>query len=196
MIALMSEALRQPPERMTVAEFLPWAEEARARGEGRYELVDGIVHAMNAERVAHGETKLAVAVALLSSIRRAGLPCHVMPDGATVVVDDSTAYEPDALVYCGERANPAGIAISDPIILVEVISPSTGHIDRGDKLKNYFKIPAVQHYLMVYPDQRMVVHHQRADAGTLTTRISHDGELRLDPRGLIVPVAELFAVPG
>jgi hypothetical protein len=49
---------------------------------------------------------------------------------------------------------------------------------------------------MVYPDQRMVVHHQRASAGALTTRISHDGELRLDPPGLAVPVAELFQVPA
>lgn len=192
----MSNALRQPPRRMTVAEFLPWSEQARARGEGRFELVDGVVTAMNAERVMHGVTKLAVAVALLSAIRRAGLPCHVMPDGATVVVDDRTAYEPDALVYCGDQADPTDVAIREPIVLVEVISPSTGHIDRGDKLENYFKIPSVQHYLMVYPDQRMVVHHQRAEAGTLTTRISHDGELRLDPPGLIVPVIELFALPA
>lgn len=192
----MPNPLRQPPHRMTVAEFLPWAEEARVRGEGRFELVDGVVRAMNAERVVHAETKLAVAVAFLAAIRRAGLPCHVMPDGATVIVDESTAYEPDALVYCGERADPTAVAICDPIILVEVISPSTGHIDRGDKLENYFKIPSVHHYLMVYPDQRMVVHHQRAAVGALTTRISHHGDLRLDPPGMTVPVEELFAIPS
>lgn len=180
---------------MTVTEFLHWAEEARARGEGRFELVDGVVRAMNAERAAHWKTKLAVAVALLAGVRRAKLPCHIVPDGASVIVDDTTTYELDAIVYCGGEVEPGSLAVPNPIILVEVISPSTGHIDRGDKLKNYFKIPSVQHYLLAYPDQRMVVHHQRADAGTLTTRISHDGELRLDPPGLIVPVIELFAIP-
>jgi hypothetical protein len=40
------------------------------------------------------------------------------------------------------------------------------------------------------------VHHQRAEAGALTTRIAHDGELRLDPPGLAVLVAELFTVPA
>jgi hypothetical protein len=45
-----------PPGRMTVAEFLPWAEEAHARGEGRFELVDGVVTAMNAERAVHWKT--------------------------------------------------------------------------------------------------------------------------------------------
>jgi hypothetical protein len=47
---------------------------------------------------------------------------------------------------------------------------------------------------MVYPDQRMAVHHQRAERGALATRIAHDGRLQLDPPGLAVPVTELFAV--
>jgi Uma2 family endonuclease len=192
----MSKALRQPPSRrMTVAEFLPWAEEARARGEGRFELVDGVVCAMNAERAVHWKTKLAAAVAFLAAVRRAKLPCHVVPDGASVVVDEATTYEPDAIVYCGDEVDAASLVVPSPLIVVEVISPSTGHIDKGDKLENYFRIPSVQHYLMIYPDQRTVVHHQRATAGTLTTRIAHDGALRLDPPGLDVPVAELFAVP-
>lgn len=192
----MSNALRQPPRRMTVTEFLSWAEDARARGEGRFELVDGVVRGMNAERAAHWKTKLAVAVALLTGVRRAKLPCHVVPDGACVIVDDTTTYEPDAIVYCGDEVEPASLVVPNPIVLVEVISPSTGHIDRGDKLENYFRIPSVQHYLMVYPDQGMVVHHQRAEAGALTTRISHDGDLLLDPPGFMVAVAELFAVPA
>jgi Uma2 family endonuclease len=140
---------------MTVAEFLPWAEEAHARGEGRFELVDGVVTAMNAERAVHWKTKLAVAVALLAGVRRAKLPCHVVPDGASVNVDDATTYEPDAIVYCGDEVEPTSLTVPNPLILVEVISPSTGHIDKGDKLENYFRIPSVQHYLMVYPDQRM-----------------------------------------
>jgi Uma2 family endonuclease len=179
---------------MTVAEFLPWAEDARGRGEGRFELIGGVVRAMNAERAAHWKTKLAVAIALLAGVRRAKLPCHVVPDGASVIVDDMTTYEPDAIVYCGDEVEAASLTVPNPVILVEVISPSTGHIDRGDKLENYFRIPSVQHYLMTYPDQRMVVHHQRAEAGTLTTRISHDGDLRLDPPGITVLVEELFSI--
>jgi Uma2 family endonuclease len=116
---------------MTAAEFLPWAEEARARGEGRFELVDGVVTAMSAERAAHGETKLAVAVALLAGVRRAGRPCHVVPDGASVVVDDATTYEPDAIVYCGDEVEPTSLVVPRPLIVVEVSLPAPGTSTRA-----------------------------------------------------------------
>ena len=98
------------------------------------ELVDGVVCAMNAERAVHWKTKLAAAVAFLAAVRRAKLPCHVVPDGASVVVDEATTYEPDAIVYCGDEVDAASLVVPSPLIVVEVISPSTGHIDKGDKL--------------------------------------------------------------
>ncbi len=192
----MSAEVKQPVHGMTVAEFLPWAAAALARGEGRYELVDGIPIAMSPERVLHGQTKFAIAIALFAAIRRAKLPCHVQPDGAMVVVDNHKTYGPDALVYCGEALSDDTIITPNPIILVEVISPSTGHIDKGDKLEGYFRIPSVQHYLLVYPDQRMVVHHQRGDGDRMATRVVHDGEILLDPPGLALNAADLFEIPA
>jgi Uma2 family endonuclease len=191
----MTTKTNQPTRKMTAAEFLPWAEAARARGEPRYELVDGIPVAMSPERTLHRQTKLAAAIALLSAVRRAHLPCQVEPDGATVVAGSHKAYEPDALVYCGDPLPDDTTVIPNPLIIVEVISPSTGHIDKGDKLEAYFGIPSVHHYLLIYPDRRLVVHHQRTGADKFATQLAHEGELRLDPPCLTVPVAELFEVP-
>ena len=88
-------ALTKP--RMTVDEFLTWAE----GNPGRHELFRGEVYAMAPETVGHVERKGAVYLALRTAIQQRSLPCHVMPDGGTVRIDDTTAYEPDALVYCG-----------------------------------------------------------------------------------------------
>ena len=79
----MASKTNQPTRRMSVAEFLPWAKAVRVRGEPRYELVDGVPVAMSPERTLHRQTKLAVAIALLSAVRRAQLPCQVEPDGST-----------------------------------------------------------------------------------------------------------------
>lgn len=192
----MTTKANQPTRRMTVAEFLPWAKAARARGEPRYELVDGVPVAMSPERTLHRQTKLAVAIALLSAVRRAELPCHVEPDGATVVAGNHKAYEPDALVYCGDPLPDDATVILNPLILVEVISPSTGHIDKGDKLEAYFSMSSLHHYLLVYPDRRLVVHHQRTAGDKFATQLAHEGELVLDPPSMRVPVAELFEVPA
>ena len=137
-----------------------------------------------------------MAIALLAAVRRAQLPCHVEPDGATVVAGNHKVYGPDALVYCGDPLPDDATVTPNPVIIVEVISPSTGHIDKGDKLEAYFGIPSLHHYLLVYPDRRLVVHHQRTAADKLATQLAHEGELLLDPPGLTVPVAELFEVPA
>ena len=106
---------------MTVDEFLAWGEER----EGRWELQDGEVLAMPPERYVHIETKFEVAAALKGAIRRAGLPCHAVPDGATVRIAARTAFKPDALVYCGPRLPPATVEFPEPVIVVEVLSEGT-----------------------------------------------------------------------
>lgn len=178
-----------PDGRMTTDEFLAWA---KGRP-GRYELIDGQVIAMSPERVRHAETKFAAHLALRGAIRAKGLPCYGLPDGMTVRIDDHTAFEPDALVYCGERAHPDAVEIRNPIIVVEVVSPGTRSVDQGAKLRGYFRVGSVAHYLILYPDNHLVVHHARGTGDVIATRMVSEGTLALDPPGLTVPVAELFA---
>ena len=174
---------------MTVDEFLVWAEGQP----GRWELYNGVPYAMAPERARHGEVKFAVQTALVQSIRKAGLPFHMRPDGATVRVSQHVAHEPDALVYCGAKLPDYFIEVPEPIIVVEVASPSTRKIDASLKLTGYFSLPSVQHYLIVDPDGPPLVHHRRQADGTILTSIVHDGVLTLAPPGIEVDVAEMFA---
>ena len=178
-----------PQHEMTVDEFLAWG---AAQEEGRYELQDGVVIAMAPERVVHAQTKAAVWLALREAIQKANLPCHAMPDGLTVRIAERTAFEPDALVYCGECASPDAMEIAKPIIVVQVLSPSTSLRDASDKLRGYFAVPSVDHYLIINPDTRLVIHHARADAGRLMTRIATEGVLTLDPPGLELSITAIF----
>lgn len=175
--------------RMTVDEFLVWAEGQ----DGKWELYNGVPYLMAPERTRHGERKFAVQTALLSAIRRAGLPCHMLPDGATVRVSSTTAHEPDALVYCGSKLPGDTIEVPNPVIVVEVASPSTRKIDASLKLKGYFGLPSVHHYLIIDPEGPPVLHHQRQSDGSIRTCIVADGALQLDPPGLTITIDELFA---
>jgi Uma2 family endonuclease len=177
-----------PEKRMNVDEFLAWAESRP----GRYELFRGAVYAMTPERSIHAEVKLAVQTALGTSIRARELPCRVLPDGMTVRIDDSTAHEPDALVYCGPRLAPSALEVPNPVVVVEVLSFSTGGIDVQYKLANYFRLPSVAHYLIVDPDKPLVVHHARRDDGTILTRIVSDGVIALDPPGIELALTDIY----
>jgi Uma2 family endonuclease len=184
---------KPPFPRMTADEFLAWTEDL-PDGE-RYELVDGEVVAMSPERSVHGLTKHRVANVLEAAIGAAGLSCWMHPDGMAVRVDARTVYEPDALVRCGEPLDDDAIEVLDPVIVVEVVSPSSRSRDHGVKLADYFRIPSLVHFLIVNTKSRKVVHHRREDAtGVLiATRILAVGAtLDLTPPGLHVEVVSLF----
>jgi Uma2 family endonuclease len=177
-----------PKHKMTVDQYLAWAEGQ----EGRFELYAGTVYAMTPERAEHADVKFAVQTALAAGIQRAGVPCHMLPDGMTVRVDRDTAHEPDALVYCGPKLPGSSIEVPNPIIVVEVLSPSTRNIDASAKLAGYFRVPSVHHYLIVDIDQRIVIHHRRNVGDAIATRIVGEGSLRLDPPGIDLALADIF----
>ena len=95
---------------------------------------------------------------------------------------------------CGERLHDDAVVIDDPVVVVEVLSPSTRGRDAGAKLEDYFRLPSVRHYLIVKTDSRSVIHHRRgASEGELLTRVTAVGELVLDPPGLSLPVDSICA---
>jgi Uma2 family endonuclease len=177
-----------PKMKMTAEEFVVWAEGQP----GRHELVDGEVFAQAAERAAHAKAKLAAARALQDAVRRAGAPCHVLPDGMAVRVDATTVFEPDAQLYCGPELPPDALFVEAPLIVVEVLSPSTGRNDALGKLVGYFRIASVAHYLIVDPDSPLVIHHRRGEGSDILTRVIHDGDITLDPPGLVFPLSALY----
>jgi Uma2 family endonuclease len=179
------------PSQMTVDEFLLWAEGK----EGRWELHDGVPVMMSPERSLHAETKAETYVALREAIRFKGLTCRVYPDGMAIRIDARATYEPDASVICGPRASPDAIEIDNPIIVVEVLSPSTAAIDHGRKLSGYFSLPSVEHYLILDPERRVAIHHKRGIGDAIETRVLSEGAVKLDPPGLEVAVEALFPPP-
>jgi len=183
---------RPEPLRFTADGFIAWAMD---QPRGRFELADGVVVAMAPERAGHARVKLAAVNALAAGLKAGNLPCEAFTDGMAVRIDDATVYEPDALVRCGPATPDDMVVLSDPVVVVEVISPSSRGIDSGAKLAGYFRLPSLVHYLVIDGVARAVTHHRRDAEGAIATRILRDGALELDPPGLRIAVSELFPVP-
>lgn len=186
----MSEAAQKPP-RMTVNEFVAWSQ----MRPGRHELLDGEVVTMHSEGISHARAKGRVYRVLFGLISRAGVDCTVVPDGATVKVDDDTAYEPDCTVHCGPL-DDSSVFATNPLVIVEVLSRSTQALDTGMKFAGYFRIPSVRHYLVLDADKRILIHHWR-NGEQIASRIfgrdwSTETALLLDPPGITVPVGAFF----
>lgn len=177
-----------PKHKMTVDDFLAWT----AAQPGRWELFDGVPVEMSSERVIHGRVKYLIAKAFERAIERAGLPCQFLLDCVGVRIDRHRCYQPDVLVHCGDPLPDDALEVPDPIVVIEVLSPSNAMKDLRDKLVGYFQVPSIMHYLIVDPDERLVIHYARGSSA-FATRIVRDGSsLKLDPPGLEMAVAEFF----
>jgi Uma2 family endonuclease len=147
---------------------------------------------MAPERALHNLVKAAVYTALRDAVGRAGLACTVFTDGMTVVIDEEHAREPDAAVQCGVALDPNTLVLEAPLIVVEITSPSSERDDTGEKLVEYFSVASIQHYLIVNPTKKVVIHHARGPGGDISTHIASSGEISLTPPSMTVPVAELL----
>lgn len=174
---------------MTVADYLAWGEAQSERI--RSELINGQIVTMAAERADHNRIKLAASVALRQAVKAAGAPCEVFTDGMTVPIDAHTAYEPDALVHCGPSIPASQLTAPAPVIVVEVISPTSAHSDTSAKLIGYFTLASVRHYLVINPETRTVTHHTRAQDGAIKAVTVTSGSLRLDPPGIALDMIDL-----
>lgn len=142
---------------MTLAEFLQWDD-----GTGRrYQLVDGIPVMMAPSLEAHGELALALGAEIRSRLRP---PCRVISEAGIAIPDRAdTYYLADLAVTCTPR-EPGRRMVAEPVLVVEVLSPSTGQVDRWRKVADYRRLCSVHEILVVFSDERRV-EVQRRTAG-------------------------------
>ena len=117
-------------------------------------------------------------------------------DGVGVVVNDKTLRIPDVLVQCGAEPDPDAMIVESPLVVVEVVLPSSEREDTDFKLVDYFSVASTHHYLIVFSDRRVVVHHQRSSGGGIATRIASDGDIALTPPGISVAIVALLGPAG
>jgi Uma2 family endonuclease len=162
----------------------------------KMQLVDGVAYAMAGGTLTHAQLA-ARAIAALSALLRPGRGrCEVYTSDAKVHVSASgNSYYPDVSVVCGpmETAAVDANALTNPTLLVEVLSDSTELFDRGKKFKDYQRLPSLQHYLLVNQDDARVEHYRRNADNTWTlSNAESGGAVRLPDLGGDLLVDELY----
>jgi Uma2 family endonuclease len=158
--------------------------------EGRYELVDGRIVAMAGASSRHDRIQINLIAGLRPQLR--GGPCRVT--GPELMVrtrpDDRRGRFPDLAVNCG-REEPTFIAA--PTVVFEILSPDSALRDRGEKLHEYRAMPSVMHYVLVEQAlMRVEVYSRDAQGWRYDELAAPEAELRLDPPGGAMPLAEIY----
>ena len=173
----------------TYAEYLALEEESSVR----HEFLDGEIYAM-----AGGSPDHAALAAALIRIVGSQLPpaCRAFTSDLRVRVAATglTTY-PDVAVVCGrtERSPEDPLAVTNPVLLVEVTSPSTEDYDRGEKLRHYMSLPSVREVLVLSHRRPELEVHRRDGAGWTVLRATTGEVLRLASLAASVAVDEVYA---
>jgi Uma2 family endonuclease len=154
-----------------LARNVHWTEEEYLRFEEasttRHEYLEGEIYAMAGAKSGHN--KIATnAIAALSVLVRAGRRGQAFNSDQRLHVPGSGLYTyADGGVACGkwEILERDGMSLLNPVLLVEVLSPSTCDDDRGAKLIHYRQIASLTSVLILHEPERRVEHHRRVDGG-------------------------------
>jgi Uma2 family endonuclease len=99
---------------------------------------------------------------------------------------------PDVVVTCAAAIDETARLVPEPMIVVEVASPSTRLADVNDKVEFYSRIASIRHHLVIEQDQRRVVCHGRGPSGSLEPRILREDKIALEPPGIELALADLY----
>lgn len=181
----MTHAVHHRP--VPAAEYL--AAELSAPAKSEY--VAGRVHAMAGASWAHEVVAGNVYRLLHAALPR---PCLVAKGDVKVRVEAADAYYyPDVLATCDRRDRDPHVVLH-PLVVVEVLSPTTEGTDRREKLPNYQTIPSLRAVLLVHADRRRIEWAAR-DGGAWLSLRAVQGASRLDlpDLGLAIALDDVYA---
>jgi Uma2 family endonuclease len=160
----------------------------------RYELIDGIVYDMTGSTPEHSVIASNVETLLREQLGRSG-PCRTYRD-QYVVIPGKSPVVPDVVVTCDradwdkdKRLKP--FMIQSPLIVVEVLSPSTERYDRTEKFARYTCCPTLEVYILMSQDEQHVEVYRRSMAWK-QERFSAGQTVKLDQLDLELPVESIY----
>ena len=176
---------------MTSEEYLAFERASQTR----HELINGVVYAMAGGSERHASIISNLSLSIGASVRPKG--CRHYTSDMRVKVDESGAYTyPDFVLVCGKPVleDSRGDSLLNPILIVEVLSPSTAAYDRGAKFAHYRLIESLRTYLVVEQESVFVDRYDRREDGvwTLTSYGKREEILELPSVGVAVPLAEVY----
>jgi Uma2 family endonuclease len=184
MSAVLSERTYSEAEYLALERAAPYKSEFR----------DGRIHAMTGASRKHNLIGVNIARELSAQLK--GRPCKAYVSDMRVKARGTGKYHYSdiAVAYGGpEFEDEQADTLVNPVVLIEVLSPSTEAYDRGDKFASYRRIPSLREYLLVAQDQARIERYQRrGDAWVLTEAERLDATVNLEAIGCTLALREVY----
>lgn len=158
---------------------------------GKHEFADGQIYAMSGGSPRHNH--LAGQAYRMLAERLGGGPCVALPSDQRIATGDGLYTYADASVFCGPIELGPEQTARNPAVVVEVLSDSTRAYDRGEKLRRYQSIEALQHVVLIEPDAPDVEVWSRGTVGwRRTVYVEAEQTVDLSGIGVHLPMEEIY----
>ena len=163
----------------------------------KYEYYDGFIVAMAGGSPQHGEIAANMITALNNQLRAAKKGCKTFSSDVKISLTSlSRRFYPDLSVVCGpvqyDETEPN--AITNPLLVVEVLSPTTESLDRGEKFRAYRQLPSLKEYILVSQEHAVVEVFSRTEDGTwrIQTAIGTDQSFEIPALGIEIQTRDVY----
>ncbi|SHL18608.1 Uma2 family endonuclease [Hymenobacter psychrotolerans] len=183
------EPVPAQPRRYTVEEYIA-LEEVSAQ---RHEYFEGEVYAMPGASATHHTIRQNCVISLRGSLRGRG--CKVYDEGMQLAVSEGRYYTyPDVMVTCHPDDQREERVMRHPVLIIEILSPSTADHDRSWKFNQYKQLPSLQHYVLVSQHTCLVEWFRREPSGvwSFTPLGELTDTLELPELALTLRVADIY----
>jgi Uma2 family endonuclease len=159
----------------------------------RHEFFDGEIYAMAGGTREHAAICANLTASLSAQLRGRGCQAH-SSDLRVRVLETGLATYPDVTVICrhAEQDPEDRNTVTNPVLLVEVLSPSTAAYDRGEKLGHYRRISSLQEIVLVAHDERLIEVWRREAGDTWVRREARAGSATLTAIPAILDVNDVY----
>ena len=176
----------RPVGLMSIEAYLEFEE----RSPLKHEYVAGEAYAMSGVTTRHNLINLNITWHLRTAARAHG--CRVFAADVKLRAAADRVYYPDVILACGKAAH-VDLIVEEPVLVVEVTSPSTRATDRREKLAAYQHIPSLRMYLIVDQRRRHVFVYRRDAAGDwLREEVTGDGAIAIPTLGTQLGMDEIY----
>src|SRR5450432_423210 len=162
--------------------------------EFKSEFLDGVMYAMSGGSLRHSDLASNLLAELRAMLRNS--ECKAFNSDLRVRVSARMYAYPDVSVVCGKPllADERQDILLNPVVILEVLSPSTEQYDRGMKFQLYRTIESLREYILVDQDKVLIEQYIRQDVSTWTLRDHQtlEDELKIDSIGVSLPLRLVY----
>lgn len=166
--------------------------EFESRSQEKHEFYHGHIFAMAGASISHRRIQTNLVTGLTNRLRAIGKPCETFGSDTRVYVADERYFYPDVSIFCGKAVEDKWHTVSNPEVIIEILSDSTASFDQNEKAAAYKQMPSLKELVLIDSRAKAITIFQKQDDGAWVERSYGDNVAAVTVAGEELALDEIY----